>query len=63
MAELIGDIYMACKRCGKEIESGEIHIFRYGEERRRTIEKIYKTKVTLCTNPPPLEFWKEEIEI
>ncbi len=48
-----------CKRCGKEMELNEIHIFRGGEDRRLILEKYYQTKVSLCTNPPSGEFWKD----
>lgn len=48
-----------CRRCGRETEVNEIHLFRGGEERRYTIEKEFKTKVTLCTNPPPASFWRD----
>ncbi len=49
---------MTCKRCGKKIEVGEIHLFRGGEDRRLYIEKMLKTKVTQCSNPPPPEYWE-----
>lgn len=49
---------MTCKRCGKDIEYGEIHLFRGGEDRRLAIEKMFITKVTQCPNSPPLEYWK-----
>lgn len=48
-----------CKRCGRESEPNEIHLFRGGEERRQAIEEGLKTKVTLCTNPPPESFWRD----
>lgn len=44
---------MICKRCGKEIEKGEIHLFKGGKERRLVVEKLFKTKVTQCSNPLP----------
>jgi len=47
---------MVCKRCGKDIEPGEIHLFRGGEEKRLVVEKLFKTKVTQCSNPPPPEY-------
>lgn len=49
---------MTCKRCGKEMEKGEIHLFRGGEDRRLAVEKMFKTKVTQCSNPPSPEYWK-----
>lgn len=51
-----------CKRCGRETEPNEIHLFRGGEDRRQTVEEEYKTKVTLCTNPPSESFWRHEKE-
>lgn len=53
---------MTCNRCGKEIENGEIHLSRGGEERRLTIEQIFKTKVSQCSNPPPSEYWIGKIK-
>lgn len=48
-----------CRRCGRETEPNEIHLFRGGEERRRAVEEGFKTKVTLCTNPLPESFWRD----
>jgi hypothetical protein len=49
---------MTCKRCGGDIESGEIHLFIGGENRRLIVEKMFRTKIIQCSNPPPLEYWK-----
>ena len=48
---------ITCERCGKDIEPNEIHLSRGGENRRLIVEQMFKTKVSLCSNPPPPEYW------
>lgn len=49
-----------CKRCGRVTEDNEIHLFQGREERRLAVEEAFKTKVTLCTNPPSESFWSND---
>lgn len=46
---------MTCNRCGKDIEPGEIHLSRGGEDRRLAVEKMF---VTQCSNPSLPEYWE-----